>query len=330
MFAKSLHLVPQPSDAIPQQSAATPTPGPRRNKRPRAVSMRENTSITALISTPHNAGAIDRRWQIAVAIQLGLVTHWRMRKAIDADVKRAMRYVKYRERDGAPSIGELADIHCAWTLRYQAKLLARSILEARLLAGQSIAETAVACSLPVGVVRVYESLFFAVHDKLQHRVHILQQAIGPRYWTGYTAADIDILLKSMAYLRGPLFLDYVLPYFTTPWFIPDRLDNLTIAELTMLQKMISIRAMIEARTMSMPDGVQAYVRLAAGEAGTHWAALAQELQAVIDRAASASADQKRLISTVTSLSPASIRGLVDSFHPAPATAKAQDSLRMVG
>src|ERR1019366_6801655 len=98
----------------------------------------------------------------------------------------------------------------------------------------------------------------------------------------------------------------------------------------MLQKMISIRAMIEARTMSVPDGLQAYVRLADGEAGTRWAALAQELQAVIDGASSASADQKRLISTLTSLSPASIRGLVDSFHPAPATAKAQDFLQMVG
>lgn len=187
-----------------------------------------------------------------------------------------------------------------------------------------------ACSLPVDVVRVYESLFFAVRDKLQHRVHILHQAISPHYSTAYTADDIDIVLKSLAYLKGPLFLDYLLPYFTMPWTIPERLDNLTIAELTALQKMISIRAMIEARTMSSRDGLRAGVRMAVGEAGRRWAALAQELQAVIDGASSASAAQKRLISTVTSLSPASIRGLVDSFHPAPATAKAQDFLNMVG
>ena len=310
MIVDSPHPVPQSTDAIPQKSVAVPTTRPRRRKKASATSMRESTRITALISTPHNMGAIDRRWQIAVAIQLGLATPWRMRKAIDADVKRAIRYVKRHERGDATFPGELTDIHCAWTLRYQAKLLTRSILEARLLAGQSIAETAMACSLSVGVVRVYESLFFAVRDKLQHRIYILGKAIGPRYWTGSTEDDIDILLKSLAYLRGPLFLDYVLPYFTTPWSIPDRLDALTGPELQKLQTLVQIRSLVGAMSMSPQQALKEYARRTAEEPATQWALLATEFQPLID----AAAEQIRLISAASSLSPTTINRLLESYR----------------
>ena len=56
--------------------------------------------------------------------------------------------------------------------------------------------------------------------------------------------------------------------------------------------MISIRAMIEARTASTRDGMRAYARMAGGEPGTHWSALAQELQTLITSVA-ASGDPTR-------------------------------------
>ena len=136
--------------------------------------------IINLIKSKHNAGPIDRRWQIATAVHLGLATRWFFRKAIDADVKLAIRYVKRREKGCEKFVGELVDIHHAWTLRFSVDLLTRSILEAHLLTGQSIGETAAACELPVGAVRTYESLFYDVRDKLQHRSYILVHAISPR------------------------------------------------------------------------------------------------------------------------------------------------------
>ena len=82
------HPASPPADTLRTGSVAAVTRASKQ-KKASATSMRESTRITALISTPHNMGAIDRRWQIAVAIQLGLATPWRMRKAIDADGQRA-------------------------------------------------------------------------------------------------------------------------------------------------------------------------------------------------------------------------------------------------
>ena len=135
---------------------------------------------------------------------------------IDGDVRLATRYLRRREKNRVSFPAELGGIHQAWILRHRTDLLTRATLEARLLAGQSIADTAVACNLPAEVIRLYESLFFSVMDRLRHRAYLIAEAISPRYWSGYTAADADIVVKSLAFLKGPMFLKYILPYFTKP------------------------------------------------------------------------------------------------------------------
>ena len=146
-------------------------------------------------------------------------------------------------------------------------------------------------------------------DKLKHPCFIIPEAISPRFWTGFTENDVDILIKSLAYLRGPLFLDYVLPYFTTPWRIPDRLDRLTAPELENLQKLVQIRALVEAMTMSPMRALEEFVRRTVDEPATQWALLATEFQPLID----AAAEQSRWISAATTLSPPSMARLFASY-----------------
>ena len=188
-----------------------------------------------------------------------------------------------------------------------------------MLSGQTIAETAVACKLPVEVVRLYESLYFAVLDKLKCPIVIIDKAISPRFWSGYTADDVNIIIKSLAFEKGPVFLDFILPYFTTSWSIPDRLDLLSPADLITLHKMVSIRSLIEARTISPEKALVAYTLLAAGEPGTRWGALAAELQLLITARTNQAVEQERSIVAVTALSPSSIDRLMASYSAASST-----------
>ena len=87
---------------------------------------------------------LTRRWEVAVAIAYGMARRRLFKKQIDADVESAIEYVKRRDGDRLDRQGPLADLDQACCLRYQADLLTRSTLEARLLSGQTIAETAVA------------------------------------------------------------------------------------------------------------------------------------------------------------------------------------------
>lgn len=190
----------------------------------------------------------------------------------------------------------------------------RAILEARILSGETAEETSTKCSLSITVCRLYESLFFDVRDKLRHRIYIFTEAIGSRYWSGFAEVDIDIILKSSAFLKGPMFLDYVLPYFTTKWIIPDRLDTLSKTELEQLQYMASTRAMITAMTLPAQKAVAAYDRLLAGEPATQWERLASELETLI-------ASERSMHPISTSLSTTSTMRLLDTFALGQATTK---------
>jgi hypothetical protein len=161
---------------------------------------------------------------------------------------------------------------------------------------------------------------FAVQGRLQCRAFIFNSAIGPRYLTGYTEDDVDIIIKSLAYLKGPMFLDYLLPFFTTAWHIPDRFDQLTVDQLEQLRYMASIKAMIAAMTMPAEKAAPAYARLLAGLPAVQWESLASELKDLI----AAGADVKTVVSN--SLSSASIMCLFDSFALTQAAAKPGDEV----
>jgi hypothetical protein len=269
---------------------------------------------------PYHLSPPDHRWEIATSIVAGTASRRMFGDAADRSVTCLTRYLRLRRQSSTKSIEWFPNISHAVRLRFISDDLTRAILEARLLTGEPVSDSAAKCNLPIDVVKWYALLFFAVSDKLRYRQYIISQAVGPRYFTGYTEDDVDILLKSLAYLRGPVFLDYILSFFTTQYRVPDRLDNLTLSELEQLGYFAAMKAMITALT------VPKVATLRPGEMGSAIKTAAQ-WRGLADEVAKAISEVRARVQAHGSLSVASCRCLVASFvdtrsHP---EAPAQDA-----
>jgi hypothetical protein len=86
----------------------------------------------------------------------------------------------------------------------------RAVLEAHLLARRSIDDVAKAMSLVPEVVRVYESAFFNVADRLNSPSYIAHHALRRHRPPQPTLAYV---LREQAYAGGPLILDDLLRHF---------------------------------------------------------------------------------------------------------------------
>jgi len=160
-------------------------------------------------------------------------------------VGRAVRYLRALAACATPADPAVDD---AYALRCSADKLARGVLEARLLADQPAAEIAAACALPVEAVEAYAALFFDVAGKLDSQFHIIRTAIGTKFWTGMTEADLDVVLKAIGYFHGPLMLDAAIRACASEWRVPDRLDGLTAAELRDLLELLDARYFVKVTT----------------------------------------------------------------------------------
>jgi hypothetical protein len=192
------------------------------------------------------ARPVDARWQIALAIASGISHRRDFRDDLDQGVLQALRYLKAQQtcltdadQERLPS--DLAAIHAAYQLNQSPDKLTRGIVEARLLAGQSVEETAAACNLQPEIVQVYERLFFAVVAKRQFWAHMMCAAIGEKCWYGLTEADTDIILKRGGLLGGPRMVDRLVRYYSGGWSVPDTLEGLTKGQLEELHEMLFIR-----------------------------------------------------------------------------------------
>ena len=166
----------------------------------RRVSFQSIRRVLNLI--PAENCVVDRRWQIATVIAHRPAPPKYLRKLIDRDVTAAVDYLRTSRNSSDELPDDAADLHHAWTLRFQSDLLTRATVEARLLARQTIEETAAACHLPIAAVRWYASLFFDVQSWLRFPFVIIGDAIGPKYWEGLEENDVDIIVKSLAYFHG--------------------------------------------------------------------------------------------------------------------------------
>jgi hypothetical protein len=192
----------------------------------------------------------------------------------------------------------LPDLEAAFRLHAGPDKLARGILEARLLAGQTIEETAAACGLAPEAVRAYEALFFHVLGKLHSRMYILIQAVGGDLWGGgLTEDDVDVLLKLYGFLKGPIFLEWLIRYFRGGWSAPERLEDASIEQLQELILMLELRALIQARVLPFPECLRAE-RLWAQtrELQRHIDARSGNLQAAPGHASSEAAPADELLS----------------------------------
>jgi hypothetical protein len=258
---------------------------------------------------PSHLSPPTHRWEIASSIVTKLATRCTLGHAIDQAVEQAIQFLTAHQTNPAKADDSFPHLSAAVRLRFQADKLTRALVEARLLTGEAMTDTAEKCNLSFDAVRWYALLFCDVADKLQHRHYIVSQAISPRYWSGYTEDDVDILLKSLAYLKGPVFLDYLLPYFMSPCHIPDRLDTFSLPDLERVKYFASAKAMITALTLPKVNTLPPGVKGSPFKPAIVWRALGDELALAIAEEAHAAARQ----AVPATLSTASCRYLLESF-----------------
>lgn len=145
---------------------------------------------------------------------------------------------------------EMPDIDAAHRLHTSDDKMERALVEARLLARQTINEVAAACRLTRGAIIAYERIFFQIFGRLDASLFIMPNAVGIELsGDGLREDDHDILLKLYAYQRGPLFLELVLRYIRNGIRVPDRFDRASRADLLELVMMLEIRAVILTRVL---------------------------------------------------------------------------------
>jgi len=205
-----------------------------------------------LLSPDFSARPVDARWQRIMDLAdrgeqathqyddrwvgMGLAYVHRLQACVtDADRERLAR--------------EMSHIHAAHQLHKTSNKLARGIVEARLLAGQTVEDTAVACGLAPDTVQAYERLFFAVVGLREHWAYLMCEAIGEKGWYGLKEEDVDVILKRLGLLRGPLMVDQMVHYYTTPWKVPEQLDELTRDQVDELAFRLQTRTLILAMVL---------------------------------------------------------------------------------
>lgn len=200
-------------------------------------------------------GHVDARWKIAKAVSSGMASRRFFRKDMDEWVIQALSYLHalkacQTDADREKLAANMPHLHGAVLLHESPDKVARGTVEARILARQSLEEVAAACGIAVETVQLYERLFFAVIGKLDAWVHIVCNAFGGglKYWE-QSEDDIDVILKTVGFLRGPHMLDAMLRYYTTSWAVPETLEGLSRDQLQELHCMVSMRATVLASVL---------------------------------------------------------------------------------
>ena len=209
---------------------------------------------TLLLSPDFTARPVDARWQrvVDLAGQGRRARH----RFDDQWVKQGLRYLRRLNRchedEARNRLAEaLPAIDVAYRLRH-GDPFSRAVVEARLLAGQSISEVASACEMTSEAVGAYEALFFSVLDRREARSFIMIEAMGGNLWDGsLTPEDGGVWMRFFAYLKGPLFLEPLIQYYRG-WTLPERLEDVTAEQLSETVDMLQVRALILSRALPFP------------------------------------------------------------------------------
>lgn len=86
----------------------------------------------------------------------------------------------------------------------------RVTLEAMLLARMTDEAIADRMSVDVDTVRLYESLFFNVRDRIDNRRWIANIVVGSVFMSGLSSKTVELMTKYFGYFGGPLVLELVL------------------------------------------------------------------------------------------------------------------------
>lgn len=231
--------------------ATEPTPDPYLHPKSAHFDM-----MDLALTSANSARPVDYRWQIADQLAAGKVSPCSYADDRDEWIEKAVDYLQalHRCKSGAERdqlAQQMPHLHAAYQLHQSCpdkltRKLERSILEARLLAGQTVEETARACQLPVEMVHLYERLFFAVVGKRENWIYLMIEAIGKKCWFGLSEEDSDVIMKKLALVKGPYMVDLLARYYTTEWVVPEKLESLTREQLEELAFLVGTKAMIQS------------------------------------------------------------------------------------
>ncbi len=193
---------------------------------------------------------LDDRWHRAnflVASNQGLDTadhEWTRRAIPYVRNLRACQSDADRQQLAArwPAITAALDI-------YEAGGMPRTLLEARLLSGDSDNVIAAASSLSAEAVAVYEGLFFRVRDKLGVPVWVVNFAMGAKIHGGLTLDDVDVFTKLYAYRFGSKVIDAVVSALTDWPAALNRLDPDDTAQADQLVRLLRFRHLVLTETV---------------------------------------------------------------------------------
>jgi hypothetical protein len=98
----------------------------------------------------------------------------------------------------------------AYRLRFKVDEHYRWQVEARIVGDQPASEIAARSGVSVKVIEAYESLFYAVRDRLRCIDWVATFVFGPRLYRGFREDDVELVWKLFAYNHGYNFLELVL------------------------------------------------------------------------------------------------------------------------
>jgi len=136
-------------------------------------------------------------------------------------IKRAAKFKQAYdacENDAARRVlaNQMPDMFWAHQCWLETKKPTRWHIEAAILARQDDWEIGFACGVNPEIVDAFESVFFNVREKLNHRHYILHHVIGPAVQRGLYERDYDVLWKLYGFFYGPHALDALASKFLSP------------------------------------------------------------------------------------------------------------------
>ena len=164
---------------------------------------------------------VDWRWQLAAYV--GEINNWTVPKSHrDHALCRATffrQHITTRVSPAAKLYMLETDPACyeAWHIySYDHDKSARWEVEARLLAKESLSDIAQKVAVSEEAIKIYESWFFNVLDRLESPGYITHQVFGRSIHQGLSSRNFDCLWKMYAYWLGPIALDAIIYQFNRP------------------------------------------------------------------------------------------------------------------
>ena len=169
---------------------------------------------------------------------------------------RAKRFLRLATRDEAKAFRSDPELGAAWHFSTSGGLK-RAEVEARVLARQSPDEIAVACRLGTSVIKLYETLCFAVRDRLNAQSWVQHNVLGPKTWEPLQRDGVGWTWKAFGYAYGPVAIDELINAVAHSELLQFGLDAYLLPHSTLD---LGLKFLISARRLPLVEEMSAAER----------------------------------------------------------------------